>query len=108
VFLGLKKQPKHFRVHREMGFMIAAAVGGLRFRSCDWKLQLVCVLKSKISKSKGEKGRKNQTCKQTREETSCSNTPSAITGKDVKKTLNNDIYQSLYAVCPEKLVKASK
>lgn len=38
---------------------------------------------------------RSNTCKQTREETSCSNTPNAMTGSDVKNTLKSEVYQSL-------------
>lgn len=48
------------------------------------------------------------TCKQTSEETSCSNTPSEMTGNEVRMTLNDSIYQSSYIDCPEKPVNASK
>ena len=40
--------------------------------------------------------------------TSWSNTPKAITGSDVKKTLYSDRYQSLYATWPENDAYASK
>ena len=52
--------------------------------------------------------RRSLTCKQTSEETSCSKTPSEMTGKDVRITLNSNMYQSSYTDCPEKPVYASK
>lgn len=48
------------------------------------------------------------TCRQTSEETSCSNTPSEITGNEVRMTLNDNMYKSSYIDCPEKPVYASK
>lgn len=48
------------------------------------------------------------TCRQTSEETSCSNAPSEMTGNEVRMTLNDSMYQSSYIDCPEKPVNASK
>jgi hypothetical protein len=48
------------------------------------------------------------TLRHSRAETSWSNTPKAITGSDVKKTLYNDRYQSLYAAWPENAAYTSK
>ena len=46
--------------------------------------------------------------KQTSEETSCSKTPSEMTGNEVRITLKESEYQSSYIVCPEKPAKISK
>jgi hypothetical protein len=51
---------------------------------------------------------REQTCRQTSDGTSCSKTPSEMTGNDVRTTLNNIMYQSSYTDWPEKPVKASK
>lgn len=51
--------------------------------------------------------RKGNTLRQNRADTSWSKTPIAITGRDVKKTLQNDKNQSLYAGCAENEVYAS-
>lgn len=54
---------------------------------------MLCVL---ISTSSKKKKKKNVlTCKQTSDETSCSNVPRDMTGNEVKITLNNTMYQAL-------------